>query len=172
MKISFEINTQEDFEKLRAFFATTQWPREERREEGVLPLFPPLPLPPIPPIPITPYNPPLSEEEKREEKTPHSHVRGELREFGYYGNVRLSEEEYDKLNDKFGFQKTQDMIEHMDYYIGEDPARQKKYAKRNHYLTLLNWERKDSKDKKPQSKSFGDMLKDMQEQTPVWDIEI
>ena len=33
MRITFDINTQADFEKLRAFFATAQWTGEERREE-------------------------------------------------------------------------------------------------------------------------------------------
>ena len=162
MRISFEIDTQEDFEKLRAFFATTQWTGEERREEEALPLSSPSSLPPYP-YPITPYNPPLPEEENREEETQYyvrdEKKRGELKPHGFYGNVWLSDKEVNKLHDKFGFNKMQDMIENMDWYIGEDPARQKKYAKRNHYLTLLNWERKNQKRQEKQpTLSFRDVV--------------
>jgi len=163
MKISFEIGTAEDFEKLRRFFLSGNFATgEEREEESFSPLSPPLPFPPTTPYPITPFNSPSFQEEEREEETEYrvrEEKRGELKPRGFYGNVWLSDKEIDKLNDKFGYSKMQDMIENMDWYIGEDPARQKKYAKRNHYLTLLNWERKNQKAQEPKkTMSFRDVV--------------
>jgi len=155
---------------------------EERKEEEVLPLSSPSSLLSSPSdspniYPITPYNPPLPEEEKREEEKIISGKRVDLMHFGAY--VQLTPKEYKSLEKKFGEVKTDQMIQNMNRYIGEDPKRQKVYATRNHYLTLLNWERRNeeqSKPKvivqeKPKSKSFGDMLKEMQEEQK-WDIEI
>ena len=65
--------------------------------------------------------------------------------YGKY--VRLTPEEMSKLREKFGTEKAAEMIQRMNDYIGEDPKRQKKYESRNHYLTLLNWERMDQERK-------------------------
>ena len=162
MKISFEIGTAEDFEKLRRFFLSGNFATgEEREEESFSPLSPPLPFPPTTPYPITPFNSPSFQEEEREEETQNSRAgknsRGQLREFGPHGNVLLSDAEYDKLYEKFHFNKLQDLIERMDCYLEEDEKRKRKYKTRNHYMTLLNWARKDEKEKK-QSYSFRDIV--------------
>lgn len=141
MRITFDINTQADFEKLRAFFAATQWTGEEE----ALPLSSPSSLPSSPsdsPInyPITPYNPPLPEEEEKERIARAKSAKRDVKPFGKF--VMLTEDEHSKLVAKFGERKAQDMIQNMDFYIAEDPKRQTKYRTRNHYMTLLNWERK------------------------------
>jgi len=169
MRISFEIETAHDFEILREFFAQGSFDGtgEERKEEGVSPLSSPSSLPPNTPYPITPFNSPSFQEEKREEGTQISRtrkfLREGLREFGPAGNVLLTDDEYRKLTEKFGESKTRDLIERMDYYLEEDPKRKKKYEKRNHYMTLLNWERKDTKENRWQGQdqrqySFRDIV--------------
>jgi hypothetical protein len=60
----------------------------------------------------------------------------------YYGEfVQLSEEEHQKLVDKFGKQDTADRLAALDEYIGSTG---KKYA--SHYHTVLSWARKETKD--------------------------
>ena len=158
MRISFEIDTAEDFEKVRKYFLSGKFATgEEREEEGVSPLSPPLPFPPITPYPITPFNSPSFQEEEREEEHTKSRARGQLQRYGEF--VRLTDDEFQKLADKFGEMRAYEMIEHMNWYIAEDPKRQKKYEKRNHYMTLLNWARKDEKEgKTKQSYSFRDIV--------------
>ena len=157
MRVTFEIETPADLENLRRFFCSARWTGEERKEEEALPLFPPSSLPPYP-YPITPYNPPLPEEEKREEETTNSRARV-LKNFGKF--VRMTEDEHRELVAKFGENKAQQMIQNMDFYLAEDPKRQKKYKSRNHYMTLVNWERKDAKEQqrnvKPKEKTFHDI---------------
>ena len=50
--------------------------------------------------------------------------------------VLLTEEEYQKLIDKFGDVETEEMIEKLNNYIG---SKGKKY--KSHYFTILNWKR-------------------------------
>lgn len=58
----------------------------------------------------------------------------------YAEYVRLTEEEYRKLTDKFGQAGTQDWIERLNLYKG---SKGKKYA--SDYLTILNWAKKEDK---------------------------
>lgn len=164
--------------------------KEKREEkEGILPLDSPSSLPSFPPdplinYPITPFNPPLPEEkgERKESFLAVETKNGEQQRrvtepFGNY--VRLTPEEYGKLCEKFGNEKADEMIQRMDNYIGEDPKRQKKYESRNHYLTLLNWERMDQERKtqplmkqKPQQKSWLEVAReiDAEERGEVIDL--
>ena len=120
---------------------------EERKEEEVLPLSSPSSLSSSPctpnNIPITPYNPPLPEEEKREEDFfgGSDGKRGELKSFGPH--VKLSGKEFLRLQEDFGYEETMRMIRSMNDYIGEDPKLIAKYKTRNHNLTLRNWKRRD-----------------------------
>lgn len=156
MRISFEIDTAEDFEKVRKYFLSGKFATgEEREEEGLSPLSPPLPFPPTTPYPITPFNSPSFQEEEREEEHTKSRARGQLLEYGEF--VRLTADEVQSLCKKFGEREAKEMIEYMDNYLKEDEKRQKKYKTRNHYMTLLNWARKDQKEKK-QSYSFRDIV--------------
>lgn len=59
-----------------------------------------------------------------------------------YSNVILTEEQYQKLIDKFGEEITLDWIERLHLYIG---SKGKKYE--DHYLTILNWNRRENKNK-------------------------
>ena len=144
---------------------------EERKEEGFSPSFPSsLSSPLIPPInPITPIIP-SSQEEKREEGTNKKGGRGELKPFGEF--VRLSDAEYQRLVQDFGYEKTERMIEAMNNYIGEDETGKlaRKYSTRNHNLTLRNWEnRRAEESRQPKakvslpgkSKSFYDIAVEM-----------
>lgn len=144
---------------------STDTEKREEEKEGILPLDSPSSLssfPPHPPInnPITPFNPPLSEEKEGEKKerlgadvekaSRTASRRGELKSFG--AHVKLSEKEFLSLQEKFGYEKALEKIEWMNNYIGEDPKRERVYQSRNHYLTLLNWDRMDQERKqKPQA---------------------
>lgn len=57
--------------------------------------------------------------------------------FGEFQNVKLKEEEHQKLIDSFGEKNTHILIEELSGYIA---SKNKKYA--NHYATLLNWGRR------------------------------
>lgn len=53
-------------------------------------------------------------------------------------NVWLTSSEHDKLIAKFGAKRTADLIEDLDYGIGS-----KGYKYRNHYMTILKWDKRD-----------------------------
>lgn len=53
---------------------------------------------------------------------------------GEFKNVKLSEEELQKLNERFGEKNTQIIIEELSSYMA---SKGKRYS--NHYATLLNW---------------------------------
>ena len=57
----------------------------------------------------------------------------------------MKDEEYQKLVATFGETATEDKIQNLENYI---LSKGKKYA--SHYHTILNWERKDSKQSKQQ----------------------
>lgn len=57
--------------------------------------------------------------------------------FGEFENVKLKDEEYEKLIDKLGENNTKVLIEELSGYIA---SKGKKYS--NHYATLLNWARR------------------------------
>ena len=151
----------------------TRYAKEERDEkEEVSPLIPsslsssPLESPII--NPITPISPLPEVRAEREEKVlaPAAAKRGELRRFGPY--VRLSDDELRKLEDKFGPQEVERMLQDMNNYIGEDPKRVRTYATRNHYLTLLNWRRMDEQRKQakqiPKEQTFRDLRIKMEQE--------
>lgn len=61
-------------------------------------------------------------------------------EYGEYHNVRLTEQEYAKLSEKFGEGKTAEAIKILDTYIESlAPAKKKEYLKKNHNLCMQNW---------------------------------
>jgi len=70
----------------------------------------------------------------------HKHSGNSKRE--YATDVTLTVEEYDKLIERFGEQKTKDKIETLSLY---KRSKGKKYA--SDYATILNWDRRDEKDK-------------------------
>jgi len=57
---------------------------------------------------------------------------------GEFGNVVLSVEEMDKLNEKLGYERTGQMIERLSGYIASKGVKYK-----SHYATILNWANKD-----------------------------
>lgn len=57
---------------------------------------------------------------------------------GELKNVKLTEDEYKKLIDRLGENKTLEMIERLSLYMG---SKGKQY--KSHYATILNWTRKD-----------------------------
>lgn len=63
----------------------------------------------------------------------------------YLEFVYLSLEEFKKLEERFGKEITEQMIERLNNYIG---SKGKKY--RSHYHTILSWRTKDEKEKKEQ----------------------
>lgn len=157
-----EINRQ-NYERRKAKQSEQSEIQTEEREEKeeVSPLSSPSSLPSSPsdsPInyPITPFLPPLPEEKGEREEDGSTGNRGDLMHIGPF--VQLTPEEHQKLQKKFGEYETQRMIANMNNYIGEDPKRQKTYSSRNHYLTLLNWKRRDEDRKqaqaKPQQKTY------------------
>ena len=64
----------------------------------------------------------------------------------YLEFVKLTDEEYKKLIDKFGESITKDKIQKLDDYVGSKGT---KYV--SHYRTILNWSKKDAESqlKKP-----------------------
>lgn len=61
-------------------------------------------------------------------------------EYGEYKNVRLTEDEYKRLNEKFGEASTQRAVVILDTYIESlSPAKKREYLKKNHNLCMQNW---------------------------------
>jgi predicted phage replisome organizer len=69
--------------------------------------------------------------------------------YGEFSNVKLTIEEYQKLINLLGTQ-TQSYIDRLDGYIASKGAKYK-----SHYATILNWYRKDEKDR-PQKTDYSD----------------
>ena len=61
------------------------------------------------------------------------------RKYGSFENVELTDEEYQKLKDRFN--NYEEKIENLSSYIASKGAKYK-----SHYATILNWSRKDDKD--------------------------
>jgi phage replication O-like protein O len=59
---------------------------------------------------------------------------------GGFSNVLLTEEEYQKLIERFGAEKTDRLIEDLSFGI-----KSKGYKYKDHYATILNWDRLDQK---------------------------
>lgn len=69
--------------------------------------------------------------------------------YGEFNNVKLKEEEYQKLKDSLGEKNTEILIEELSGYISSTG---KKYL--NHYATLLNWARRKYQKKQDNQKKM------------------
>lgn len=65
--------------------------------------------------------------------------------FGEFGNIKMTDIQYGKLCERFGFADT--VIEEADQYFEAQPAKKKKY--KNHYAMLLNWCKRRETESKP-----------------------
>ncbi len=70
--------------------------------------------------------------------------------YGEFKNVLLTEIECDKLDKKFGFGGANVRIDNLDFKI-----EQKGYKYKSHYLTILDWDRRDEKKNPKQKKISG-----------------
>ena len=68
---------------------------------------------------------------------------------GEFKNVKITEDELQKLNLKIGENETQIMIERLSGYLASSG---KKY--KSHYATILNWTRKDQDEKQIKPKTY------------------
>ncbi len=75
--------------------------------------------------------------------------------YGEFSNVNLSDEEYQKLKEKFGEVGTGERIETLSYGIAS-----KGYKYKNHYATILSWDRKENKH---QGRKLPDKLESVEE---------
>ena len=75
--------------------------------------------------------------------------------YGENGNVKLTAEEYKKLCEDYGEQKTTAAIDFLDLYIGE-----KDYKTKSHYLTIRRWvmDAVSERKKPPDKKSLDDYM--------------
>ena len=80
---------------------------------------------------------------------------------GQCGHVRLTELEYARLVDQFGEDGAKDRIEALDLYID---SKGKQY--KNHYSTILCWERRDQKEQAARDKAKGKSYQ--QAQSDAW----
>lgn len=79
-------------------------------------------------------------EEKSKEPPKPKKEEPKKNEYGEYHNVRLTDEEYKRLNAKFGEGNTAEAIKILDTYIGSlSPAKKKEYLKKDHNLCMQNW---------------------------------
>jgi predicted phage replisome organizer len=69
--------------------------------------------------------------------------------YGEFENVKLSEEEYNKLITKYNEKDILSKIEDLSIYITNNP---KKY--KDHYATMLNWIRRDNIKEKPKKEEI------------------
>lgn len=60
--------------------------------------------------------------------------------YGEFSNVKLSEDEYKKLIERFGEKDTKDKIENLSLYLSSKGDKYK-----SHYATILSWAKKDKK---------------------------
>lgn len=80
-----------------------------------------------------------SEEKPKEPPKPKKEA-PKKNEYGEYHNVKLTDEEYKRLNAKFGEGDTAEAIKILDTYIGSlSPAKKKEYLKKDHNLCMQNW---------------------------------
>lgn len=82
------------------------------------------------------------------------------KKYGQFQNVLLTDEEYTKLVEHFGSQEiAATWIDRLDEYIGSKGAKYK-----SHYITILNWERKDAEAPHASASGYGQQLKFEQDQ--------
>jgi CRISPR/Cas system-associated endonuclease Cas1 len=65
----------------------------------------------------------------------------------YLEYVYLSSEQFKKLEDRFGKERTQEYIERLNNYIGQIGAKKAATKYVSHYHTILSWAGKDEKEK-------------------------
>jgi len=75
--------------------------------------------------------------------------------FGEFKNVKLAEDEYKKLIEKFGEFLTNEKIENLSSGIAS-----KGYKYKSHYATILSWDRKNKKDGIKTGKQYIDPVTD------------
>lgn len=57
----------------------------------------------------------------------------EKKKFGEFGNVLLTDEEHNKLIDRYGSQTLDRFIKNLDLWLGEG------HTKKSHYMTIIRW---------------------------------
>ena len=72
-----------------------------------------------------------------------------FKRYGEFNNVLLTDEQYNKLRDKYSDNGAKDWIEILSRGIAS-----KGYKYKDHYATILNWVHRDEKDKKPGSREL------------------
>lgn len=97
---------------------------------------------------------PSTSKERYKEKDQKKDIPIKKEKKAYLGNVYLTEEEYNKLVERFGPEGAKDRIEGLSLYIKSKGA-ERKY--KDHYATILNWERmkKSSAEEKGKGASYG-----------------
>lgn len=70
-------------------------------------------------------------------------------EYGEFENVKLTDEEYTKLIEKIGEQRTKSLIEELSTYMA---SKGKRYS--SHYATIQNWDRMKSQKNNSRGKSI------------------
>ena len=76
------------------------------------------------------------------------------RKYGEFQNVLLTDEEYQKLKDKFGTEEAKSLIEKLSSYLA---SRGKRY--KSHYATILNWQRREKEGKVGKTRNPRDLPK-------------
>lgn len=134
--------------------------REEEREEKeeVPPLLPPFPFPT--PLSYPPYNPPFPEEKEEREGERKERDRAKSQKpvknrHGEFGHVLLTPVEYSKICEQFD--DADDRIRRLDEYL--EMHRNKSYS--NHYLTILNWARRDGDKPQEREKTTAEMIAEL-----------
>lgn len=106
-------------------------------------------------FPEIPGNSRLIEQNRIEEKGIEEKRPGNSGQKQYAEFVFLSEEEYQKIIDKFGETEAKDRIERLNLWYGKNPANKKKSP--NAYYTILAWARKDEKEISKSQMSFSQL---------------
>jgi len=87
---------------------------------------------------ITPVQPALIPDCNSSSSLKEEIYKEEKNVYGEFKNVKLTDEEFKKLTDRFGEHGTRDQIENLSQYLA---SKGKQY--KSHYATILNWERKN-----------------------------
>lgn len=77
-----------------------------------------------------------------ESETPEAKTALTTKQYGEFNNVFLTDEQYQKLMDRFGAAGVSERIENLSNGI-----ERKGYKYKNHYAVILAWDRKDNKEK-------------------------
>lgn len=92
----------------------------------------------------------LEQQRRTIEEEPYNKIiKPNLLILGEFKNVKLSEEEHNKLIERFGKGSTDDLIEELAGYIA---STNKKYA--SHYATILNWARRKTTERNYKKKNI------------------